>query len=62
MNLRKLRTKLGMTQTEFWKRVSCTQSAGSRFERGNRRISKPVQRLIGAVYLGKPILPYRRTN
>lgn len=49
MNLKRLRQKAGMNQTEFWNRVGVTQSAGSRYESG-RAIPKPVQMLIAIAY------------
>lgn len=45
----KLRTDLGMNQTEFWARVGVTQSGGSRYESG-RRPGKPVQMLLALAY------------
>ena len=45
----KLRKKLGMNQTDFWSRVSVTQSAASRYESG-RAIPGPVQTLLTLTY------------
>jgi DNA-binding transcriptional regulator YiaG len=47
---RKLREKLGLTQSEFWSRIDVTQSGGSRYERG-RPMPRPVRRLLGLIYL-----------
>ena len=47
--VRKLREKLGMNQTDFWSRVSVQQSAASRYETG-RSIPEPVQVLLTLVY------------
>ncbi|WP_404817892.1 helix-turn-helix domain-containing protein [Quatrionicoccus australiensis] len=42
---RQLRKQLGMSQHEFWARVSVTQSGGSHYEAG-RDIPKSVQYLL----------------
>lgn len=47
--VRKLREKLGMNQTDFWSRVSVQQSAASRYETG-RSIPEPVQTLLVIAY------------
>lgn len=47
--VRKLRERLGMNQTDFWSRVSVQQSAASRYETG-RSIPEPVQVLLTLVY------------
>jgi transcriptional regulator with XRE-family HTH domain len=47
---RKLRVKLGFRQNEFWPRVGVTQSAGSRYETGSRRLSAPLRMLIELAY------------
>lgn len=39
------RNKLGLTQTEFWRRFGVTQSAGSRYE-SERNIPTPLKLLI----------------
>lgn len=44
-----LRNKLGLNQSEFWSRISVTQSGGSRYESG-RSLPKPVQLLINLAY------------
>ena len=47
---RKLRTSLGLNQTEFWSRIEVTQSGGSRYENG-RPMPGPVRKLLGIVYM-----------
>lgn len=47
--VRKKREKLGINQTDFWSRVSVTQSAASRYETG-RAIPAPVSTLLTLVY------------
>ena len=49
-NAKKLRQKRGMNQSEFWNRVGVTQSARSRLESGQRRVSKPVHMLLVLAY------------
>ncbi|MBX3648749.1 MAG: helix-turn-helix transcriptional regulator [Rhodocyclaceae bacterium] len=44
-----LRSKLGMSQSEFWSRISVTQSGGSRYESG-RDLPKPVRILLHLTY------------
>ena len=50
-----LRTRLSLTQLEFWKRVGMTQSAGCRYERGNRTLPKTMQMLITLAYSRNPM-------
>jgi predicted transcriptional regulator len=45
-----LRQQLGITQTEFWRPIGVTQSAGSRYENG-RGIPKPVHELVRVRYV-----------
>ncbi len=47
-----LRSKLGLNQSEFWSRISVTQSGGSRYESG-RNLPKPVQLLLHLAYAPK---------
>lgn len=47
--VRELRKKLGMNQSEFWSRLSVTQSGGSRYESG-RTIPSPVRLLLHLTY------------
>ena len=44
-----VRSKLGMNQSEFWSRISVTQSGGSRYESG-RDLPKPVRILLHITY------------
>lgn len=62
IELRALREKNGMNQTDFWGRIGLTQSAGSRYENG-QPMSEPVALLIHLIYVcgidphtGKPAL------
>ena len=50
MNVRHLRSRLGMNQTEFWSKIGVTQSGGSRYESGNS-IPRPVQMLLKLVHV-----------
>lgn len=47
--VRKLRLKLKMNQSEFWSALGVSQSGGSRYE-GGRNIPEPVQLLLKMVY------------
>lgn len=47
-----VRAKLGLNQTEFWRPMGVTQSAGSRYESG-RNLPLPVQKLLLIAH-GKP--------
>ena len=49
MDIKQFRNKKALNQTEFWSRVGCTQSAGSRYENG-RNVPKAVQTLIKIAY------------
>ena len=61
-NPREIRKKAGLTQSEFWEAVGCTQSGGSRYEAG-RRLPKPVRELIRIVYIEKiPLEKVTRKN
>jgi DNA-binding transcriptional regulator YiaG len=51
--MRKLRSKLGLKQGEFWARLGVTQSAGSRYETGGRRLPEPLKKLIELAYGNK---------
>ena len=46
----KLRKRLGLNQSDFWRRLAVTQSGGSRYENG-RSMPGPVRKLLGIVYL-----------
>jgi len=50
MDVCKLRRELGLNQQQFWSAVGVTQSGGSRYESG-RRMPRPVQALVNAVYV-----------
>lgn len=47
---KKLRLRLGVNQHDFWRLVGCTQSGGSRYESGQRRIPKAVRILLNSAY------------
>lgn len=44
-----LRSRLRMNQSDFWSRISVTQSGGSRYESG-RNLPKPVRVLLHLAY------------
>lgn len=48
-NPRTVRARLKLNQTEFWRRVGVTQSAGSRYESG-RPLPKPLATLLTIAY------------
>jgi predicted transcriptional regulator len=50
INCLALRQQLGLTQTQFWRALGVTQSAGSRYENG-RGIPKPVHELVRVRYV-----------
>ncbi len=50
IDVREIRHKLGMNQSEFWSQLGVTQSGGSRYESG-RSIPKPVQALLRLVHI-----------
>ena len=45
----RIRTNLGLSQTEFWSLLGVTQSGGSRYESG-RKLPPPVNILFNCVY------------
>ena len=47
--VREMRRKLGMNQSDFWRRISVTQLGGSRYESG-RNIPAPVRLLLHMTY------------
>ena len=49
MNYTGLRTKTGLSQSEFWGRIGATQSAGSRYENG-RAAPRQVDTLVRLAY------------
>jgi len=50
IDVREIRTKLGLNQSEFWSQLGVTQSGGSRYESG-RNIPRPVQALLRLVHV-----------
>ncbi len=52
MKIQVLRESLGLTQDEFYEPLGVSQSAGSRYEQGQRPIPKTVRILITYVYKG----------
>lgn len=50
IDVREIRRKLGMNQSEFWSQLGVTQSGGSRYESG-RNIPRPVQALLRLVHI-----------
>lgn len=50
IDVREIRNKLGMNQSEFWSKLGVTQSGGSRYESG-RSIPRPVQALLRLVHI-----------
>ena len=50
IDVRELRHKLGMNQSEFWSKIGVTQSGGSRYESG-RNVPRPVQALLRLVHI-----------
>ena len=49
VNVAAIRRATGLNQTQFWRRVGCTQSGGSRYESG-RAMPKPVATLVELLY------------
>ena len=49
-DVRDIRRKLGMNQSQFWSKIGVTQSGGSRYESG-RNIPRPVQALLRLVHV-----------
>ena len=52
LNARQIREHRGLSQVDFWYPLGVTQSGGSRYENG-RSMSRPVEILLGIVYLGR---------
>ncbi|MEC5397860.1 helix-turn-helix domain-containing protein [Uliginosibacterium sp. H1] len=50
LDVRELRRKLGLNQSQFWSKIGVTQSGGSRYESG-RNIPRPVQALLRLVHV-----------
>jgi transcriptional regulator with XRE-family HTH domain len=51
INPRDLRLSLGLNQTDFWEKVGITQSGGSRYEGGERRVPLSLAQIIWIVYI-----------
>ncbi|AKU13444.1 hypothetical protein AzCIB_3551 [Azoarcus sp. CIB] len=49
-DVREIRRKLGLNQSQFWSKIGVTQSGGSRYESG-RNIPRPVQALLRLVHI-----------
>lgn len=50
VDVREIRRKLGLNQSEFWSKIGVTQSGGSRYESG-RSIPRPVLALLRLVHM-----------
>jgi len=50
IDVREIRRKLGLNQSQFWSKIGVTQSGGSRYESG-RNIPRPVQALLKLVHV-----------
>lgn len=50
MDVREVRQKLGLNQSQFWSAIGVTQSGGSRYESG-RAVPRPVQALLNLVHI-----------
>lgn len=50
IDVREIRRKLGLNQSQFWSKIGVTQSGGSRYESG-RNIPRPVQALLRLVHV-----------
>jgi transcriptional regulator with XRE-family HTH domain len=50
LDVRELRRKLGLNQSQFWSKIGVTQSGGSRYESG-RNVPRPVQALLRLVHV-----------
>ena len=49
-DVREIRRKLGLNQSQFWSKIGVTQSGGSRYESG-RNMPKPVRELLRLVHV-----------
>ncbi|MDR2093136.1 MAG: helix-turn-helix domain-containing protein [Azoarcus sp.] len=49
-DVKEIRRKLGLNQSQFWSKIGVTQSGGSRYESG-RNIPRPVQALLRLVHI-----------
>ena len=50
-NYKRVRTKMQLTQTEFWGRLGVTQSAGSRYESSSNAVPHAVAVLARLIYI-----------
>ena len=50
VDVREIRRKLGMNQSQFWSKIGVTQSGGSRYESG-RNMPRPVRELLRLVHV-----------
>jgi len=50
IDVREIRRKLGLNQSQFWSKIGVTQSGGSRYESG-RNVPRPVQALLRLVHI-----------
>ena len=50
LDVREIRRKLGLNQSQFWSKIGVTQSGGSRYESG-RNMPKPVRELLRLVHV-----------
>ena len=50
VDVREIRRKLGLNQSQFWSKIGVTQSGGSRYESG-RNVPRPVQALLRLVHI-----------
>ena len=50
IDVREIRRKLGMNQSQFWSKIGVTQSGGSRYESG-RNMPKTVRELLRLVHV-----------
>lgn len=50
MNIVRDRKRAGLTQADWWNRIGITQSGGSRYEKGDRAIPKPIETLLRLAY------------
>ena len=50
IDVREIRRKLGMNQSQFWSKIGVTQSGGPPYESG-RNIPRPVQALLRLVHI-----------
>lgn len=50
IDVREIRRRLGLNQSQFWSKIGVTQSGGSRYESG-RNMPRPVQTLLQLVHI-----------